>query len=329
MAPAIGTGNAVVLKPAEESPVSALLLASLSAEVGIPNGLLNVLNGPGETTGDLIVRHDGIQKIVFTGSTSVGRAIAGTAGGLLKSVSLELGGKSPVIVFADADVARAARAVAFSGFNNQGQTCTAGTRLYVQRPALEPFIDALRAEVRRLRVGDPLDPATQLGPLISAQQRTRVEGYLRAGTERGGETIELHPQHDEADMLAGFFLTPTVFTHLDPVDAVAREEIFGPVLSLFTFDDDDQALAAANDSPYGLSASIWTESLTRAHRFSQRLEAGIVWINAVNVLSAGSPYGGYKQSGVGLEMGLEAVTQLMKVKSVWTALEPWASPWGD
>lgn len=329
MAPAIGTGNAVVLKPAEQSPVSVLLLASLAAEVGMPNGLVNVLNGPGATTGDLIVRHDGIQKIVFTGSTSVGRAIAGTAGAMLKSVSLELGGKSPVIVFADADVARAARAVAFSGFNNQGQTCTAGTRLYVQRAALEPFIEALRAEVGRLRMGDPLDPATHLGPLISAQQRTRVEGYLRAGTERGAEMIELHPQRDEANALTGFFLTPTVFTNLDPADAVAREEIFGPVLSLFVFDDEEEALAGANDSAYGLSASIWTESLARAHRLSQRIQAGIVWVNAVNVLSAGSPYGGYKQSGVGLEMGLEAIMQLMKVKSVWTAVEPWTSPWGE
>lgn len=329
IAPAIGTGNGVVLKPAEESPVSALLLASLSADAGLPSGLLNVLNGPGETTGDQIVRQDGIEKIAFTGSTMVGRAIASTAGAMLKSVSLELGGKSPVIVFADADVRRAARAVAFSGFNNQGQTCTAGTRLYIERPALEPFIDALRAEVARLRVGDPLDPATHLGPLISEQQRSRVEGYLHSSLDRGAEQITLQPHHDDVTDGDGFFLTPTVLAHLDPSDPAAREEIFGPVLSLFTFDDEEEALAAANDSPYGLAASIWTESVTRTHRLSQRLQAGLVWINAVNVLNAGSPYGGYKQSGVGLEMGLEAIPQLMKVKSIWTATEPWASPWAD
>jgi len=328
IAPAIGTGNGVVLKPAEESPVSALLLASLSAAAGLPDGLLNVLNGPGETTGNLIVRNDGIEKIVFTGSTSVGRAIAGTAGAMLKSVSLELGGKSPVIVFADADVNRAARAVAFSGFNNQGQTCTAGTRLYVERSVLEPFIEALTAEVARLRVGDPLDPATHLGPLISEEQRARVQGYLRAGVERGAEQITLTTERTAGKDLGGFFLTPTVFAHLDPADPIAREEIFGPVLSLFTFDTEDEALAVANDSPYGLSASIWTDSLTRANRLSHKLQAGLVWINAVNVLNAGSPYGGYKQSGVGLEMGLEAITQLMKVKSIWTAVDPWGSPWG-
>ena len=327
IAPAIGTGNGVVLKPAEESPISALLLASISAEAGLPPGLLNVLNGSGEVTGDHIVRHPAIEKIVFTGSTTVGRAIASTAGAMLKSLSLELGGKSPVIVFADADVARAARAVAFSGFNNQGQTCTAGTRLYVQRPALDAFIEALQEEVTHLRVGDPLDPATHLGPLISDQQRARVQSYLDLGADHGAEQITLTTEANNGHQLGGYFLTPTLFAHLDPNDALAREEIFGPVLSLFAFDTEDEALTAANDSAYGLSASVWTDSLTRANRLSQRLQAGLVWVNAVNVLNAGSPYGGYKQSGVGLEMGLEAITQLMKVKSIWTATDPWSSPW--
>ncbi|HET7397390.1 MAG TPA: aldehyde dehydrogenase family protein [Intrasporangium sp.] len=326
VAPALATGNGVVLKPAEESPVSALLLASVASDAGLPSGLLNVVNGPGETTGDHVVRHEGIEKIAFTGSTTVGRAIASAAGALLKSVSLELGGKSPTMVFADADIPRAASAVALSGFNNQGQTCTAGTRVYVEGPVLDEFLDALRAQVARLRVGDPLDPETHVGPLVSAAQHARVQDYLALGDRQSAQRVELAPIRAHPD--TGYFVAPTVFVHLDPGNRIDREEIFGPVVSLHAFDDEEEALTAANDTAYGLSASVWTQSLPRAHRLSRDLRAGLVWVNAVHALHPGSPYGGYKQSGVGLEMGLEAIPQLMKVKSVWTATEPWASPWG-
>jgi acyl-CoA reductase-like NAD-dependent aldehyde dehydrogenase len=257
----------------------------------------------------------------------VGRMIGKTAGELLKSLSLELGGKSPTIIFDDADLQRAANAVVFSGFNNQGQTCTSGTRVLVQRRAADEFVAALKVAVSGLRVGDPLDPATHIGPLISAEQLSRVQRYLALGEQEGARRIELSPA--QADVEEGYFLLPTIFTGLNPSDPIAREEIFGPVLSLFVFDEDDEALELANDTPYGLASSVWTQDLARTHRFSRDLQAGLVWINSVHALSPGSPYGGYKQSGVGLEMGLEAITQLMRVKSVWTAVDPWKSPWVD
>lgn len=326
VAPALATGNAVVLKPAEESPLSALLLAACAHEAGLPAGLLNVLTGLGETTGDAVVRHPGIEKITFTGSTAIGRLIGGIAGESLKSVSLELGGKSANIVFPDADLSTAVDAAVFTAFMNQGQTCTAGTRLLLHRSIHDAFLAAMHRRTRHLRVGDPLEAETHVGPLVSPAQLSRVRAYLDIASEEGAHRVDLPVEHGPRPD-AGNFADPVVLTGVNHGMRVMREEIFGPVLSVAAFDSDEEALAMAGDAEYGLATALWTRDLSRAHRFAGALTSGLVWINTVHSLHPGSPYGGYKQSGVGLEMGLEAISQLMRVKSVWTAIEPWRSPW--
>jgi len=323
LAPALATGNAVVLKPAEESPISALLLGRILHDSGLPPGLISVLNGPGEVTGNAIVEHRSVDKIAFTGSTSVGRLIGGRCGQLLKSVSLELGGKSPFLVFPDAELAAAADAATFTAFLNAGQTCTAGTRLLLHESIVESFLQQLRLRIERLRVGDPLDETTDFGPIVSERQLKTVRDFVVSGAQEGARRLDL-----TLDVPAtGWFHEPVVFSDVSPGMRIAREEIFGPVLSLFSFRDEEEAVALANDSVYGLAASVWTKDSARAARLSVALQAGLVWVNCVHALHPGSPYGGYKTSGVGLEMGEEAIGQLMKVKSVWTAVEPWRSPW--
>lgn len=323
LAPALATGNAVVLKPAEDSPLSALLLAQCLLEAGLPPGLVSVVTGPGELTGAALVSHPGVEKITFTGSTGVGRSIGRTCGEALKSVSLELGGKSPMLVFADADLDAAADAAVYTAFLNTGQTCTAGTRLLLHESVAEEMLRRIRDRVATLRVGDPLDESTDVGPVVSHQQLTTIEGYVRSGIEEGAKPIELAIAVPDQ----GYFHKPVIFTDVDSTMRIAREEIFGPVLSVFTFRTREEAVEMANDTPYGLAASVWTSDLDLAHRLTPVLEAGLVWINCVHVLHPGSPYGGYKTSGVGLEMGEEAVSQLMKVKSVWTAVGKWQTPW--
>lgn len=323
LAPALATGNAVVLKPAEDSPLSALLLAQCLLNAGLPPGLVSVVTGPGESTGAALVSHPGVGKITFTGSTGVGRSIGQVCGGALKSVSLELGGKSPMLVFADADLDAAADAAVFTAFLNTGQTCTAGTRLLLHESVAEEMLRRITDRVAVLRVGDPLDPSTDVGPLVSRQQLSTVEGYVRSGIEEGAQQFDLAITVPEQ----GYFHQPVIFTEVGSAMRIAREEIFGPVLSVFTFRTREEAVAMANDTPYGLAASVWTSDLELAQGLSPVLEAGLVWINCVHVLHPGSPYGGYKTSGVGLEMGEEAVSQLMKVKSVWTAAAKWQTPW--
>jgi acyl-CoA reductase-like NAD-dependent aldehyde dehydrogenase len=323
LAPALATGNAVLLKPAEESPLSALMLAQCIIDAGLPPGLVSVLNGSGEVTGSAIVEHPLVGKITFTGSTSVGRMIGGRCGDLLKSVSLELGGKSPMLVFPDADLDVAARAATFTAFLNTGQTCTAGTRLVVHSSIAADFLDRVTALAAELRPGDPLEESTLLGPLVSRHQRDVVRGYIDAGIRDGAQLVGTPTGTPEG----GWFQAPVVFTDVDPRMSIATDEIFGPVLSVFTFTDEQEAVALANDTPYGLAASVWTSDLERSARLTAVLEAGLVWVNCVHALHPGSPYGGYKSSGVGLEMGDEAIHQLMKVKSVWTATSKWRSPW--
>lgn len=323
LAPALATGNAVVLKPAEESPVSALLLGRILHDSGLPKGLVSVLNGPGEVIGAAIVEHPLIDKISFTGSTSVGRLIGGRCGELLKSVSLELGGKSPFIVFPDADLAAAAAAATFTAFLNAGQTCTAGTRLLLHESIMDEFLRQLRRHVERLKIGDPLDETTDFGPIVSERQLQAVRQFVASGAQEGARRLDINVDVPDT----GWFHEPVLFSEVSSSMRIAREEIFGPVLSVFSFGDEDEAVALANDTEYGLAASVWTQDNARTSRLSATLQTGLIWINCVHALHAGSPYGGYKSSGVGVEMGEEAIGQLMKVKSIWTAVEPWRSPW--
>jgi len=324
IAPALATGNAVILKPAEDSPLSALMLAWVAHQAGLPAGLLNVLNGPGQRVGDAIVRHPDIGKITFTGSTSVGRTIGALAGAELKSVTLELGGKTGFVVFADADLERAADALVFSAFNNAGQTCTAGSRLLVEESVAGEFLKLVSARIERIRIGDPLDPETQLGPAISSRHRDRVLARMAEAEKAGLVPLKTScgklPEH-------GFFLAPTVYLDVDPHLAVAQEEIFGPLVTVSTFRDEDEAIAIANGTPYGLATTAWTSDIFRARRISRQAQTGIVWLNTAHSLHPGSPYGGYKQSGLGLEMGEEAIRQHMRIKTVWSEDGPWQSPW--
>lgn len=325
IAPALATGNAVILKPAEETPLSALMLAWVAHQAGLPAGLLNVLNGSGPTIGDAIVRHRDIGKITFTGSTSVGRGIGTLAGGALKSVTLELGGKTGFIVLADADLERAADALVFSAFNNAGQTCTAGSRLLVADSVADAFLRMVSARIGRIRAGDPLDPDTLVGPTISARHRDQIRARMKEAEAAGLVPL------DAARVAVpeqGFFVPPTVYLDVDPAHALAREEIFGPIVTVSRFRDVDEAIAISNATPYGLATTVFTTNIQSARRISRRAQSGIVWVNTVHSLHPGSPYGGYKQSGVGLEMGEEAIRQHMHIKTIWSEDGDWQSPWG-
>ncbi len=323
LAPALATGNAVVLKPAEDSPLSALLLAQCLLDAGLPPELLSVVNGPGEVTGDALVRHPGAEKITFTGSSSVGRMIGAACGELLKSVSLELGGKSPIVVLPDADLESAADAIVFTALLNTGQTCTAGTRLLVHADVADRVQDLVMARMGDVQIGDPLDESTAIGPLVSAQQLETVRSYVASGIEQGATLLESAATVPDG----GCFHRPVVFTDVQPSMRIAQEEIFGPVLTSFVFDTVDEAIALANDTAYGLAASVWTPNVHLARRMGTELKAGLIWTNCVHALHPGAPYGGYKTSGVGLEMGDEAIGQLMKVKSIYSATEAWRTPW--
>jgi acyl-CoA reductase-like NAD-dependent aldehyde dehydrogenase len=327
IAPALACGNTVVLKPAEQASLSALLLARVCADAGLPDGVVNVVTGLGPDAGAPLVQHPAVHKIAFTGSTQVGKALLGAAASSLKSVTLELGGKSPNIIFADAPLEEAAHAALFSAFMHQGQTCTAGTRLLLDAAIAEQVVERIRQLARKLRIGDPRDPSVQIGPVISAEQLERIRGYVAAGTEAGA-TIALGPADLMSDLPgSGYFFAPHLLVDVTPEMRIAQEEIFGPVLSVLTFRDEEEAIALANGVAYGLAGSIWTSDLRRAHRLAERLEAGLVWVNTIHALAPGSPYGGYKESGMGVEMGLEAAEQFTRLKSVWIGVEPYTSPW--
>jgi acyl-CoA reductase-like NAD-dependent aldehyde dehydrogenase len=318
VAPALACGNAVVLKPAEQTPLTALELAALAHEAGIPAGVLNVVPGYGETAGAALVAHPDVDKIAFTGSTAVGRIIMRNAADTLKKVSLELGGKSPNIVFADADLEAAARG-AFAGiFYNSGQCCTAGSRLLVEASVKDELLGRIVGRASKMKPGDPLDPKTRMGPLISREQLERVVGYIERGKAEGATVLTGGGL--AAYEGGGFWVEPTIFDQVEPSHTIAREEIFGPVLATLTFEDEAHALALANATIYGLAAGIWTRDVKRAHRVARALQAGTVWINTYHPSDAASPFGGYKQSGFGRELGRYALDLYTQVKSVWVDL---------
>lgn len=321
LAPALAAGNTVVLKPAEQTPVGAMELAKLIQEAGFPEGVVNVVPGYGETAGAALAAHPGIDKIAFTGSTEVGKLIAKSAAENLTKVSLELGGKAPNIVFADSDLEQAVAGAMMGIFYNQGQVCCAGSRLFVEEPIKDEFLTKLKERAERIAVGDPMDKATQMGPQVSEEQLNRIKGYVDIARGEGATVLAGgEPPQLAGAFGKGYFFRPTIFSEVKNQMRVAQEEIFGPVVSVITFKDEDDLIKQANDTIYGLSAGIWTRDITRAHRFAKEIKAGVVWINTYNMFNAASPFGGYKQSGYGREMGRHALELYTQVKSVWVDL---------
>ncbi|HEU0016239.1 MAG TPA: aldehyde dehydrogenase family protein [Longimicrobium sp.] len=319
VAPALACGNSVVLKPAEQTPLTALELARIAADVGLPAGVLNVVTGFGETAGAALVRHPEVDKIAFTGSTAVGKIIQREAAGTLKRVSLELGGKSPNIVMDDADVDAAVKGSSMAIFYNTGQACTAGSRLLVHEKIRDEFVEKLLKRAAGYVPGDPLDPKTRLGPLVSQEQMDRVMGYIEKGRQEGAELL-MGGDRVEVNGKKGYYLNPTIFGSVRPEMTIACEEIFGPVLAVTPFADLDEAIEIGNRSEYGLAAAVWTRDVRRAHHAAHRLRAGTVWINTYHNLDTASPFGGYKQSGYGRELGKYALDLYTQVKSVWVNL---------
>jgi acyl-CoA reductase-like NAD-dependent aldehyde dehydrogenase len=314
LAPALAAGNTVILKPAELTPLTALRFAELASQAGLPDGVVNVVVGPGRTCGQRLVEHPDVAKIAFTGSTEVGRSIAAGAAASIKRVTLELGGKSANIVFADADLEAAAAAAPLAVFGNAGQDCCARSRILVQDQVLERFLELLEPEVKGMRVGDPLDEATQMGPLISAEQRESVASFLN-----GEAPIAFRGDAPEGP---GFWFAPTVMAPVKPSDRVAREEVFGPIAAVMPFSDEAEAIRLANDTIYGLSGSIWTRDGARALRVARGVETGVLSINSNTSVRVTTPFGGFKQSGYGRELGPHALEAYTEVKMIFYATEP-------
>jgi phenylacetaldehyde dehydrogenase len=316
LGPALATGNCVVLKPAEQTPLTALRLAGLMAEAGVPDGVVNVVTGFGETAGAALAAHPDVDKVAFTGSTEVGKLIVAAAGATnLKKLTLELGGKSPNIVFDDAGP-EAIEGAANAIFFNHGQCCVAGSRLYVQQARFEEVVDGVAAIAKSIKMGPGMEPGTQMGPLVSEEQFRRVSGFLESGKSEGATALAGGGRYGDR----GYFIEPTVLTNTRPDMKVVREEIFGPVLVAASFADLDEIAKVANDSEYGLGAGIWTKDISKAHALAKKLRAGTVWINCYNVFDAALPFGGYKQSGWGREMGHEVLNNYTEVKAVTTLL---------
>jgi len=319
VAPALATGNAVILKPASQTPLTALALGELATEVGFPPGALNIVTGSGATTGQAIVEHPGIAKVAFTGDTSTGRGIMRSAAETLKHITLELGGKSPNIVFPDADLDAAVRGATVGIFYGKGEVCAAGSRLLVDKSIKDQFIAKVAERTKKMVPGDPLDPKTRLGAISSKSQLERVLGYIETGRKEGASLVAGGSRADIGTG-KGYFLQPTVFADVTPTMTIAREEIFGPVLAAIEFADVDEAIARANDSIYGLAAGVWTKDIKKAHYVASRLQAGTVWVNTYNVYDTAAPFGGYKQSGFGRELSQHALDYYTQVKAVWVDL---------
>lgn len=316
--PALATGCTVVLKPAELTPLTALKLGELALEAGIPPGVLNVVPGDGKTTGNALVEHAGVDKIAFTGSTAVGQEIMRKAAGSLKRLTLELGGKSPNVIFADADLESAARGAISGIFYNKGEVCAAGSRILVERKVSAELIEKMKSRANKLTQGDTLDPRTRLGPQTSQAQMDKVLRYVAQGKAEGAELVLGGERNAQAG--SGYFVQPTIFANANNDMAIAQEEIFGPVATVIPFDDVEQALRDANGTRYGLAAGVWTRDVKKAHLVARALKAGTVWVNCYNLYDPAAPFGGYKQSGFGRDLGEDALHGYLETKSVWMDL---------
>ena len=325
-APALACGNAVVFKPSELTPLSALALADILVEAGLPPGVFNVVQGRGET-GRALVDHPAVAKVSLTGSVPTGRAVMAAAGAGIKSVTMELGGKSPLIVFADADLDNAVGGALLGNFYSAGQICSNGTRVFVQRPILAEFLRRLAQRTEAIRLGDPLDPETQMGPLISAEQRDKVRSYIDIGRGEGARMVVGGEAPRLQGLEKGFFVRPTVFAEVQDGMRIAREEIFGPVMSVLVFDDEDEVVERANATEFGLAAGVFTRDIQRAHRVVATLQAGTCWINAYNLTPVELPFGGVKRSGVGRENSRAAVEHYTRLKSVYVEMGNVDSPY--
>ena len=315
LGPALACGNTVVLKPAEQTPLSTLRFGELAIEAGLPAGVLNIVTG-GAVTGESIVQHPGIDKIAFTGSTAVGKEIMRSAAESMKRVTLELGGKSPNIVCADSDLDSAIKGAITGIFYGKGEVCNAGSRLFIESKVRDEFTEKLVGRAKKMQPADPLDPKTRMGAIVSQQQMQTVLGYIEAGKKEGARLVA-GGNRVSVDGSKGFFIEPTIFSDVTNEMKIAQEEIFGPVLSIISFDDVEQAVDQANRNPYGLAAAVWTRDIKKAHHISRQLRAGTVWINTYGLMDAALPFGGYKQSGFGRELGAHAVEHYTELKSVW------------
>lgn len=328
LAPALAAGNAVIIKPAEVTPLMALELAAICERAGVPAGIVSVLPGKGSVLGDALVRHPMVRRVSFTGGTDTGKQIARIAADKMMPVSLELGGKSPTMVLADADLPHAVNGVLYGIFSSSGESCIAGSRLFVARALYAEFMDRLAAAARRLRVGDPADPRTQMGPLISESHRATVERYVALGLAEGG-TLLTGGKRPAGDLAQGYFYPPTIIENLRNTDRTCQEEIFGPVLVAMPFDDEDALVAMANDSVHALAAGIWTRDYKKAWRIGRQVQAGTVWINTYKQFSISTPFGGWRDSGLGREKGRQGILQYMDQKSIYWGMNAQPLPWAE
>ena len=316
IAPALACGNTIVLKPAEQTPLTALRLGEICQEAGLPDGVLNIVPGYGPTAGAALAEHMDVDKIAFTGGSNTGRIIMQAASKNLKRITLELGGKSPNIVFADSDIDSAVAGAMTGIFFNQGEVCCAGSRLFLERSIHDEFVEKLSNKAESMRVGNPEDIATQMGAQVSKQQFDKILGYIDTGKQEGAKLVTGGERCGEK----GYFIRPTIFDEVDNNMKIAREEIFGPVVSAITFDDVNEVVRQGNLSIYGLAAAVWTKDIKKAHRLARDLKAGTIWINTYNAFDAASPFGGFKQSGFGRELGVHALELYTQIKSVWINL---------
>ena len=325
MAPALAAGNAIVIKPAEITPLTALRIAEMMQEAGIPDGVVNVVPGLGSVAGQRIAEHPDVKKVAFTGSTNTGRAIVRASAGNLKKVQLELGGKGPNIIFEDAVLPAAIGGAAWAIFHNQGQACIAGSRLIVHEKVADEFTEKFARLAQSIRLGNPLDPQTEMGPLTSKMHQERVLDYVEVAKSEGGEVVTGGKSPDSGELARGCFVEPTI-VRAKKTDRVFQEEVFGPFVTLSTFSDDEEALEMANSVIYGLGSGLWTQNLSRAHRIARDIQAGMVWINSYKVVHPGSPFGGVGESGYGREMGFEVMHEYTQPKSIWVNVDAQIPP---